>query len=219
MKLRISEIIVLIIVLVSFGVGAYFYPFLPERVASHWNVQGQVDGYISKFWGAYLMPIIALGAWLLFVIIPRIDPKRQNIEKFRKYFDWFIVLVTLFLFYLYALTLAWNQELRFNFIRVLAPAFGILFYYIGVLVSHAQPNWTIGIRTPWTLSSDKVWQKTHKLGGKLFKATGILSFFGILFGDFAIWLILIPAIVAAITTIVYSYQKYQQESPPNPGKT
>ncbi len=180
MKISKYEIAIILIIVVSFAVGAYFYPQMPERIASHWNEQGQVDGYMSKFWGLFLMPFISIGMALLLVFIPRIDPLKANIEKFRKYFDGFIVLIVLFLFYLYLLTIFWNLGARFDMGQVLAPALGVLFYYCGVLVGKTKRNWFVGIRTPWTLSSDTVWDKTHKLGAKLFKVAGIIALCGVI---------------------------------------
>jgi len=210
-KMRKSEIILIGIILISFAVGVYFYPQMPEQIASHWNAAGQVDSYMSKFWGLFLMPIISAGLFVLFLLIPRIDPLKENIARFRKYFDTFIVLAFIFLFYLYLLTIAWNKGVRFDMIRVLAPAFGILFYYSGVLVENAKRNWFIGIRTPWTLSSDKVWEKTHKIGGQLFKASGVVALFGVVLPSYAIFLVLAPAIFAAFYSLVYSYFEYQKE--------
>ncbi|HYA86765.1 MAG TPA: DUF1648 domain-containing protein, partial [Nitrospirota bacterium] len=80
--MRRSELIAVGIVIISFVVGIYIYPQLPDTIASHWNAQGQVNGYISKFWGLFLFPIISVGLVLLFVAIPRIDPLKANIEKF-----------------------------------------------------------------------------------------------------------------------------------------
>ena len=211
MSIRKNEIIVLGIILFSFLFGIYLYPQMPEKIASHWNVQGQVDGYMSKFWGLFLMPLISAGLFLLFIAIPKIDPLKTNIEKFRKYYDGFITLIIIFLFYLYLLTIFWNMGIRFNIIQLLAPAFGILFYYCGILTENAKRNWFIGIRTPWTLSNDAVWDKTHKIGGKLFKISGIVVLFGIFFRNYALFFILVPVILVAIYTIIYSYVEYQKE--------
>jgi uncharacterized membrane protein len=206
-----SNIIIIIIILISFAIGIYFYPQLPDKIASHWNTKGEADGYMSKCWGLFLMPIISLGLFLLFLLIPKIDPLKKNIEKFRKYFDIFVVLIILFLFYVYVLTVFWNTGTRFNMGQMMIPALGILFYYIGILLRHAKRNWFIGIRTPWTLSNEKVWQKTHRIGGKLFKIAGIIAFLGIFFQGLAIWFVLVPVILAAIYTLVYSYFEYQKE--------
>lgn len=195
-------------VLFSFLVGIAVYQQMPEKMASHWNAQGAVDGYMPRFWAVFLMPLISLGMFLLFLAIPRIDPMRANIYKFRKYFDGFIVIIFAFLLYLYALTLFWNMGIKFSIILFLVPAFAALFYYMGILVENAKRNWFIGIRTPWTLSSDKVWDKTHKIGGKLFKASAIISLLGLFFIDYAILFVIVPVILVAIFTIVYSYAEY-----------
>ena len=209
--MRKSEIITILIILISFVIGIYFYPQIPEKMASHWNIRGEVDGYISKSWGLFLIPIISLGLFLLFILIPKIDPLRANIEKFRKYFDGFIILIILFLFYLYLLTIFWNFGNKFSMNQVLPPSFGILFFYCGILIDKAKRNWFIGIRTPWTLSNEKVWEKTHQLGGKLFKIAGIIAFLGIIFPNYAFFLILFPVIAVSIYTVIYSYYEYRKE--------
>lgn len=200
------------IIILSFAIGIYYYPQMPEKLASHWNAQGQVNGYTSKFSGLFLMPIISVGMLLLFMLIPRIDPLRSNIRQFRKYFDGFVIMVMVFLFYLYLLTIFWNSGYAFNMIIFLSPAFAILFYYTGILIENAKRNWFIGIRTPWTLSSDKVWDKTNKIGGKLFKIAGLLALLGIFFETHAILIILVPVIIVSIYTVVYSYFEYQKEN-------
>jgi uncharacterized membrane protein len=157
------------------------------------------------------MPIISLILFFLFILIPKIDPLKTNIEKFRKYFDNFVTIIILFLFYLYLLTIFWNFGVQFSMNQVLAPAFGILFFYCGILVEKAKRNWSIGIRTPWTLSNDKVWERTHKIGGKLFKVVGIIAFLGIIFPNYAFFLILFPVIAVSIYTVIYSYFEYRKE--------
>jgi len=210
--MRKSGIIVLGVILLSFIIGIYFYPQMPEKIASHWNAQGQVDGYMSKFWGLFLMPLLSMMLFLLFIAIPKIDPLKHNIEKFREYYDGFVVLIIVYLFYVYLLTIFWNIGIRFSMVQPLAPAMGILFYYIGILIENAKRNWFIGIRTPWTLSSEKVWEKTHKIGGKLFKIAGIIAFIGVFFQRYALFFILVPIILVAAYTIVYSYFEYQKET-------
>lgn len=211
-----NKIIILGIISLSFIIAIYLYPQMPDKMASHWNTQGQVDGYMSRFWGLFLMPIISIGLLFLFILITKIDPLKENIKKFRKYFDGFIVLMIAFLFYVYLLTVFWNLGLRFNMAQLMIPALGILFYYCGILVENAKRNWFIGIRTPWTLSSEAVWDKTHKIGGKLFKIAGIITFLVIFFPKYAIFFVIISVISVVVYPIVYSYFEYQkQTSPPN----
>ncbi len=205
------QILIVGLILVSFLLGGYLHPYMPERMASHWDASGNVDGYMSKFWGLFLMPGISTVLFLVFMLIPKIDPLRENIEKFRGHFNVFILLLFGFLFYLYTLTILWNLGYRFNIIQLTAPAFGLIIYYAGVMMENAKQNWFIGVRTPWTLSSESVWDKTNRLAGKLFKGAGVLAALGTVFPEYAILLILVPVILAAIYPIIYSYQEYQAE--------
>ena len=207
-----TNIFILIVIAASFGLGFYLYPHMPQAMASHWGLGGQVNGYVSRFWGVFLVPIITLVLWLLFLLIPKIDPLRANIAQFRKYFDGFVALIILFLFYIHLLTLAWNLDYHFNMSQFLAPAFAVLLYCAGVLIQHAKHSWFVGIRTPWTLSSEVVWEKTHRIGGKLFKAAGILALGGLFFSALAFYFLALPIIVVAAFTIVYSYIIFQQEN-------
>ena len=210
-NMRKTEKIILGILMLSFAIGIFLYPQMPDQMASHWNAQGKVDGYMPKFWGLFLMPLTSIFLFLLFVLIPKIDPLKANIDKFRDYYDGFVVFMITFLFYIYLLTIFWNLDIRFNMTRLLAPALGILFYYCGILINNAKRNWFIGIRTPWTLSSEKVWDKTHKIGGKLFKIAGIIALCGAFFQNYVLFLVLVPVISVSIYTIVYSYFEYQRE--------
>jgi uncharacterized membrane protein len=198
------------LVAVSFLLGAYVYPQMPEKVASHWDERGEVNGYMPRFWGVFFVPILSVVLLAIFLIIPAIDPLKANIQEFREYFDKFILLFFAFLLYVYILTLAWNLGFTFNMLALMAPAFGMLFYYLGVLVGHAKKNWSIGIRTPWTMSSEGVWEKTHKLGGKLFKLAGAIAIFGAVFQDYAIWLVLVPVLGVSAYLFVYSYLEFKK---------
>ena len=209
--MRKSETLIFFIVIISFLAGIYLYPSVPQEMASHWNINGEVDGYMAKFWGLFLMPVISAILFLLFLMIPRIDPMSANIAKFREYFDEFVLVMFLFLFYLYFLTIVWNLGVAFSMIRFLVPALGIVFYYAGVLIENAKRNWFIGIRTPWTMMSDNVWDKTHRIGGRLFKACGIISLYGVFVSSIAFFLVIIPVILVAIYLVAYSYFEYQKE--------
>ena len=157
------------------------------------------------------MPIISLVLLVLFIIIPKIDPLKANIAKFKSYYSTFIFAIILFLFYLHILTLVWNMGIRFNMVSMMSPGFAVLFFYCGIVLENAKRNWFIGIRTPWTLSNDNVWAKTHRLGGKLYKASGILSLVGVILPNYAIFFILVPIIIASIYLVVYSYVEYNKQ--------
>jgi len=204
-----SKLIILFVILLSFAIGVYLYPQMPESMASHWNAQGQVDGYMSKCWGVFLMPLASLFLFLLFLLIPKIDPLKVNIEKFRNYFEGFIILIILFLFYIYLLSLAWNLGFRFDMGQFLMPALGVLIFFAGVMMEKAKRNWFVGIKTPWTLSSDEVWEKTHRIGGKLFKIAGVIMLFGVFLPNQS-FLVLIPLMGSVVYLIFYSYFEYQK---------
>jgi uncharacterized membrane protein len=205
------KIIIVTLILLSFAMAAYFYPQMPEIMASHWGAKGEVNGYIPKFWGLFLMPFISLGLSALLLVLPKIDPLIANVEKFKTYYYGFVILLLIFLLYVYLLTILWNLGFRFNFTQLITPALGVLLYFCGVLIEKTKRNWFIGIRTPWTLSSDKVWDKTHLIGGRLFKAAGFIALLGVFFQDYAILFVIVPVILLSLFTMVYSYFVYQKE--------
>jgi len=208
--MRKIELLAFAVVVLSFAMAIYFYPAMPEKMASHWNAGGKVDGYMPKFWGLFLVPVLSLVLAVFFILIPHIDPLKANIEKFRKHYEMFILLFVSFMFYVYMLTILWNLNYVFNFTVFLAPAFGALFYFLGILVENAKQNWFIGIRTPWTMSSEVVWDKTHKLGGKVFKTSGALAALGVFFEDASFFFVIVPVILGSLYLVVYSYLEYQK---------
>ena len=209
--MRKAKVTITGLIFLSFIISIYFFPLVPEQMATHWDSQGEVNGYMSKLWGLFFMPLVITGLAILFLVIPRIDPKKENIAKFRKYYDRFIILMILFLIAVHFQILLWNIGIRISPNAVFPVGIGLLFYYIGILMENAERNWFIGIRTPWTLSSDGVWRKTNRLGGKLFRIAGISAIFGVFFPKLAFFFIIVPALFVAGFTVVYSYIEYQKE--------
>jgi uncharacterized membrane protein len=207
-KVRMATIGVVILTL---AISIALYPSLPDQIPSHWNAAGEVDGYFPKFWGTFFLPLLMAGLVALLIVIPGIDPLRENYEKFTPYYDGFILFFALFLFIIQVQVLLWSLGFSLSPNLVFPILFGLLFIYIGILLEHAEQNWFVGIRTPWTLSSRTVWKKTHERGGLLFKIAGILSFPGIFAGPYAIWFIMIPILVVTAYTIVYSYLEFEKE--------
>ena len=206
-------IFALLVVLIQFLVAMYYYPQMPDQMASHWNIEGVADGYFSKFWGLFLVPLIAVGLFFLFAVIPRIDPLQNNIKDFIKYYWSFIVLFLSYMLYMELIIVVWNLGFTFNMFQALSPAIGVLFISIGFVIGKAKRNWFMGIRTPWTLSNDVVWDKTHKLGGKVFMVSGVVGILGFFFeGYFALLLLLVPIIIGSLFLVVYSYLEYQKIS-------
>ncbi|WP_255171330.1 SdpI family protein [Natrononativus amylolyticus] len=183
-------------------------PALPDQVVSNWNAAGEPSGTLSKPLALGLVPVVTAGLLGVFAVIPRIDPLRANIDEFRPYYDWFVVIFTAYLFLIHAGIIAFNLGYEFDFVYLILFGGAGLFYYCGVVLTHAKRNWFVGIRTPWTLSNEEVWNRTHALGGKLFKLTAILAVVGLLFGEYALYFFLVPAVATAVTTVVYSYYLY-----------
>ncbi len=219
MNIKKSYIILAGILLASFVVSIWVYPDMPDKMASHFNAKGQVDGYMPKSWGLFLMPIILSAVALLFIVIPRLDPLKANIEKFRKHYDGFVILFSVFMLSIHLQVILWNYGIKISPNVILPLGLGLLFFYIGILCEHSKRNWFIGIRTPWTLSSEIVWDKTHKVGGRLFKIAAVVTFAGVFFQQYAIFFILVPVLAVAVYTLVYSYLEYRKTGPDGSSKT
>jgi uncharacterized membrane protein len=214
MSTRTTTILVLLMILGATVAGLLLWNRLPEQMASHWNINDEVDGYMSKFWGVFMVPLIALGMFGLFLLVPGIDPLKANIAQFRESFNLFIVLLVTFMLYIYGLTLAWNLGYTgFKMSASMLPAIGLLFIFIGFMLRQAKRNFFIGIRTPWTLSSDRVWEKTHEIGSTLFMLAGALAVIGSFFGGMtAFWMLMFPIFGSTIFLVIYSYVLYKQET-------
>ncbi len=214
MSTKTITIISITLIAIAVIAGVVLWAQLPEQMASHWNVNDQVDGTMPKFWGVFLMPLVTLGMMALFLIIPNIDPLKANIAQFRETFNVFIVLIIAFMLYIHGLTLAWSLGFTgFKMSAAMLPFMGVLFIAIGLMLRKARRNFFIGIRTPWTLSSDSVWDKTHQLGATLFMVSGALAIIGGLLGGMAVfWFLFVPLMGSTIFLVIYSYVLYQRET-------
>ncbi len=214
MSIKATTILVLVMIVIAVLAGWLLWNQLPEQMASHWNSNDQVDGYMTKFWGVFMMPLVILGMLALFIVVPGIDPLKANIAQFRGAFNLFIVLISAFMLYVHGLTLAWSlgyQEFKMS--AAMLPFLGVVFIFIGYMLRQAKRNFFIGIRTPWTLSSDMVWDKTHQLGSILFMASGALAIIGSFFGGMtAFWLFFVPLMASTVVLVVYSYILYRSET-------
>jgi len=205
------QIIILILLLGSVGVGIYYYDSIPEQMVTHWNAAGEADGYMEKDIGLFLMPAAMVVLLFFFYLIPHIDPLKENIKKFDRYYEGFIFIFMFFLAYIHFLSVAWNLGYAFEINRLTAPALGILFIYLGMLCGKSKQNWFIGIRTPWTLSSERVWERTHNIAKDLFMGIGALWIIvGLLVPAYIVYLVGL-LIVAALLLFVDSYFEYKKE--------
>lgn len=213
--MRKNEFIVFGMVILSFILSISLYSSMPERMASPWNADGDVSEYRSTFWGVFLIPLFSLGVFFLFRSLPKIDELRENIDTFRKYFDGFGIAVVALLLYVHILSLSWNLGMYFSNARMSAPIFAVFVYSFGKLLGKTKVNGFIGIRTPWTLSSEAVWYQTHQLGETLFKAAGLITVLGFFIKTYTTLFIIAPSIVVSVFLVVYSYMLYCDEKEVN----
>lgn len=212
MNLRWLRVVSVSVIASSFVVSAFFYSLLPNRIVTHWDVNGIANGSMSKGWGLFLMPTVLVGLYALLTLLPNIDPLRKNIERFGRPYHTFILILTVFLFYVHALTIGANVHGKIDLAAFLSPAMGVLFFAIGALLPRTHRNWFIGIRTPWTLQSDRIWEKTHRLGGTLFQITGVLIIVFGLFGPAPFFFFSIAAIaISSLVSVVYSYLLFHEQ--------
>ncbi|AGA70635.1 putative integral membrane protein [Desulfitobacterium dichloroeliminans LMG P-21439] len=171
---RIAKILSGLFVLINIIVGVWAHPKLPDQVPSHWNIQGQVDGYTNAFWGAYLFPLLILGVYLLFWALPKIDPKRANYQQMGRVF-WIVGLtLVVFLSFMYWGTIAIALGYLETLPRWYFSGIGVLFILMGNYFGKIKYNYTFGIRTPWTLANEEVWLKTHRFAGPIWIVGGII---------------------------------------------
>ena len=202
---------VVTLALLAFSLWAL--PHLPDKVATHWGLDGRPDGWSSARFGALLLPGVMILMSALFAALPNIDPLRKNYAFHGSVYFLLANVIVAFMGVVHLLVLGsalgWPVDMR----RVLPILIGALFVFIGRLLPRIQPNWFMGIRTPWTLSSEQVWRKTHQVGATCFTAAGAgIVVIGLLApGAMATKLMLAAILLGAFWPVVYSYLEWRRE--------
>jgi uncharacterized membrane protein len=188
------------------------YPLLPDRIPVHWNLWGEVDGWTGKWPGAFVAPALALGVWLLLQVLPKVDPRRRNYERFQETY-WVVVnMVIGFIGLVHVLSLGTALGWPIGVPRVILVLVGVLFVALGNYLPRLRPNWWMGIRTPWTLENDRVWRDTHRLGGKTFVAAGLVMMVSAFLPPaFATVALVAAMVLGAGVPLVYSYVLWRRE--------
>jgi uncharacterized membrane protein len=196
---RIYVILCIVLTVATLSASLILFPQMPEKIPTHWNIQGEIDGYGQKGWAAFLMPTVMAGLLLLFWAIPYLSPKHFEVDSFRSTY-WFIILVvTVMMAFIHGLTL-WaalaDQHKPVDITRLMLAGLLIMIALIGNVMGKVRRNFFVGIRTPWTIANERVWNDTHRLAGRLFVGGGIL-------GLLAVFLpIPVPAVTIAVIVVI-----------------
>ena len=207
----------LVLLLIAGGFSIWAYPQLPAQVATHFDLDGTPNGWSSRLTAVLLVPALAVLLVGLFTVIPRIDPRRANYALFTPTY-WSIlnaVLVLLAAIHLLVLgkAIGWEVDLG----RVAGVGVGAFFVFMGNLMTRIRPNWFMGIRTPWTLSSESVWRKTRRFGEMAFAIAGaciaastLVHVSWIRYSAFGL------AVAAGLSSVAYSYLVWTREQVASP---
>lgn len=207
-----TEVLPWFIILTTAVLAMYFYKNFPDQVVTHWNIAGEPDDWGGKNSVALGLAAVIPGIYLLFSFLPYLDPKRDRYAEFRSvYFAFRNLFMGLFLLVYIASGLA-NLGYDINIKFVIPFSIGVVFLFIGNYMAKLKPNWFIGIRTPWTLSSENVWNRTHRVGGWIFVLFGIILMATPLLPEtLGVGLFVVGVFAAIVGTIGYSYIAYRQE--------
>jgi uncharacterized membrane protein len=195
-----------------FLLAAITWSRAPERIPVHWDMNGEVNGYGGKFEGLLLVPLIALGIYLIFLVMPRFDPLRANYDHFAGVYALFRFGVLAFLALVYGAIHLWIRGHRLPMRGLIPILTGGLLILIGHVMGEIRPNWFIGIRTPWTLSSTRSWTKTHQVAGWVFTIEGAsLILAGLFHSGGALVASIAIGGAGIVGTIIYSYVVWRDD--------
>jgi uncharacterized membrane protein len=189
-----------------FVASAVAWPLIDAPIPIHWNARLEVDGYGGRFEGLLLIPLIAVGLYLLLAVLPRIDPARANYASFAGSYSLVRMAMLLFLGVMHAAIIAGGLGSPIDAGAVIPSAVGLLFILLGAVMGKIRPNYFAGVRTPWTLASAKSWTLTHRLAGRVFVAYGVLIIaMGFVRQPWFVGLGLAAVFAGLVWMIVYSY--------------
>jgi uncharacterized membrane protein len=209
MKQTGTWVVSLIFVLVMLGVAVWIYPHLPAQTPIHWNAQGEANGWVSPFWAAAFPVLMMAGLAMMFAALPVISPRKFEIAPFARSYGIVVMATLAFLLVVGTLALLAGAGYHVSMQLVAPIAVGALLMVIGNFMGKFRKNFFVGIRTPWTLTSDAVWERTHRLAGWLFVLAGLAWIVGGL-ANAPPAVMVIATLVAAFVPVVYSYLLYRR---------
>jgi uncharacterized membrane protein len=185
-------------------------PRLPEELAIHFDAAGEPDDYMQLEVALAGSVLLTGGIAVMFAVLPRIDPLGENFAEFQQIYDWFAVGMVAFMAYIHGLLLAYNLGIEFGMMQATAPAISALYLLVAVVLRRAEQNWFVGIRTPWTLSDERVWNRTHERTAPLFVVAAVFALGAAVIPEYATVLLVGPAAAIALVSTVYSFVVYQR---------
>jgi uncharacterized membrane protein len=193
-------------------VTLWAWPRVPDQVPVHWNAAGQIDRYGGKAEGLLLVPALAFGFYALFLVLPRLDPGRASYARFGRAYGIIRVAFLALMAVVQVVIVAAALGSPVNTSRIIIVAVGGLFALLGSVLGQIRPNWFVGIRTPWTLSSVRSWDATHRLGGRVFVAVGLAAaLVGLARPEWGFWALMLGMAVGVTAIIVYSYRVWRAD--------
>jgi len=209
---RVYWIIAILLIAISAGASAWLYSSLPEQIPTHWNIRGEVDGYGGK-WTLFLFPVMMAGLLVLFYFLPALSPKHFEVDTFRSTYLYIMVLVVGLFGYmdgvmLYVVHQTVAKEATFDLGRVFIAGMFLFFGLMGNVIGKVRKNFYIGVRVPWTLASDRVWNDTHRLAAWVWVSAGVIGFGMIVLGAPVLAAIAV-LLVSALIPVIYSFVHYK----------
>lgn len=196
-------------IVATVATAAWLYPALPDPMPGHWNADGEVDGWMPKLWGVAALPGSAILVFIVFRLIPRISPKGFRTESFSGVLNILQVAIVAFACFVAFLVLFTAKGVDVHLNQMIFGGMGVLFFVIGNYIGKVRKNFFVGIRTPWTLASDEVWARTHRMAGWTFILMGIFFLAGAFVRIDAGWLVGV-IVLLALVPVVYSYFLYRR---------
>lgn len=198
---------------IDLAVALAFWRQLPERVPIHWGMDGRPNGWASRTFAAFGIPLLAILLWGFMVWVPRIDPRYTNITRFRPSYDATVAATIAFVVVVHLAALGVSLGWPFRIDTVVSVAMGALLIVIGNLLPRARPNFTFGVRTPWTIEDARVWARSNRIGGYLLVAAGTVTI-GAAFlpGAWPVTVALIATTVAAFGAVIFSYLAWVRDT-------
>lgn len=205
-------IIAFILVAIAGGAPAWLYGSLPDQIPSHWNIRGEVDGYGGK-WTLFIFPVMMAGMLVMFYFLPALSPKHFEVDTSRSTYLYIMVLVVGLFAYmhgvmLYVIHQTVAKEATIDLGRAFVAGMFLFFGLMGNVIGKVRKNFYIGIRVPWTLASDRVWNDTHRLAAWVWVAAGAIGFAMIVLGA-PLFAAIGVLVLSALIPVIYSFVHYK----------